>query len=113
MRLVPRRSRTWILVLLLLLVLAGALSYLVWRQSVPDVRVTAAPRRFVGQKTPLTFLIEAARGNVARAEVRVVQGDQPVVVVKREEPPRRDRSDAGAGGRGPSRGRGHHRGVGA
>ncbi|OLC13331.1 MAG: hypothetical protein AUH29_13525 [Candidatus Rokubacteria bacterium 13_1_40CM_69_27] len=86
MRLVPRRSRTWILVLLLLLVLAGALSYLLWRQSVPDVRVTAAPRRFVGQKTPLTFLIEAARGNVARAEVRVVQGDQPVVVVKREEP---------------------------
>jgi murein DD-endopeptidase MepM/ murein hydrolase activator NlpD len=71
---------------LLVLVLAGAVSYLVWRQSVPDVHVTAAPPRFVGQKTPLTFVVEAARGNVARAEVRVVQGDQPVVAAKPEGP---------------------------
>lgn len=83
----PRRSRTtWILLVLLVVAGAGTVSYLVWRQRVPGVRVTTAPRAFIGQKTPLTFVVEANRGNVARAEVRVVQGDQPVVVATREGP---------------------------
>ena len=41
---VPRRSRTktWVfLVLLLLVAVVGALSYLGWRQTVPGVRVVA------------------------------------------------------------------------
>jgi murein DD-endopeptidase MepM/ murein hydrolase activator NlpD len=64
----------------------GTVSYLGWRQSVPAVRVTVDAPRFIGHKTPLTVVLQAARGNVARAEVRVVQGGAPVVVVKRETP---------------------------
>jgi murein DD-endopeptidase MepM/ murein hydrolase activator NlpD len=87
--LVPQRSRikSWLLVVLaLLLVVVGGVSYLGWRQSVPPVHVTVSAPRFLGHKTPLTVVLEAARGNVVGAEVRVVQGGAPVVVVKREAP---------------------------
>ena len=87
--LVPQRSRVkgWLLVVLaLLLAVVGSVSYVGWRQSVPAVRVTVNAPRFLGHKTPLTVVLEAARGNVTRAEVRVVQGGAPVVVVKRETP---------------------------
>lgn len=87
--LVPQRSRIkgWLLVVLaLLLVVVGSVSYLGWRQSVPAVRVTVNAPRFLGHKTALTVVLEAARGNVARAEVRVVQGGAAAVVVKREAP---------------------------
>jgi murein DD-endopeptidase MepM/ murein hydrolase activator NlpD len=87
--LVPPRSRIkgWLLVVLaLLLVVVGGVSYLGWRQSVPAVRVTLNAPRFLGHKTPLNVVLQAARGNVARAEVRVIQGGAPVVVVKRDAP---------------------------
>lgn len=83
----PRESRAkrWLLVvLLLLLAVVGSMSYLGWRQSVPGVRSLTPPPRFVGQKTPLTFVLEASRGNVARVEVRVVQGGKSSVVAKQE-----------------------------
>ena len=87
MPLVPRRSRTkfWLVLALLLVVTAiGSVSYLVWRQSVPGVRVSATVPRFVGQKTPLTVVIEAARGRVATADVRVAQGGKSVVVARHD-----------------------------
>jgi murein DD-endopeptidase MepM/ murein hydrolase activator NlpD len=86
---VPRESRAkrWLLVvLLLLLAVIGSMSYLGWRQSVPGVRSLTLPPRFVGQKTPLTLTLEASRGNVARVEVRIVQGGKSSVVTKREGP---------------------------
>jgi murein DD-endopeptidase MepM/ murein hydrolase activator NlpD len=84
---VPRRSRTklWvILVVVLLLTVVGAAAYLGWRQSVSGVQITTTPPRFVGQKTPMTVVAQAARGNVVGVEVRVVQGGPPVVVAKQD-----------------------------
>ncbi len=86
---VARRSRTrlWILVVLLLMVaVIGSVSYLGWRQSVPAPQVTAEVPRLVGRQTALRFVIEAAGGRVAQAEVRVVQGDRPVVAARQEAP---------------------------
>ncbi|RPH78554.1 MAG: hypothetical protein EHM88_15785, partial [Candidatus Rokuibacteriota bacterium] len=79
----PRRSRTkaWVfLVLLLLVAVVGALSYLGWRQTVPGVRVVAEVPRFLGHTTAFTVTLEAARGHLRRSEVRVVQGDKPLTV---------------------------------
>jgi murein DD-endopeptidase MepM/ murein hydrolase activator NlpD len=75
-----------VVVFALLLVVVGGVSYLGWRQSVAPVRVTVNAPRFLGHKTPLTVVLDAARGNVTRAEVRVVQGGAPLVVVKRDAP---------------------------
>jgi len=86
-RSVPRRSRTRVfvlLVLLLLLVVVGGVSYLGWRQSVAGVRVSASPPRLVGRNTPLTFALEATRGNVTTAEVRLAQGGAPVVLARHD-----------------------------
>ncbi|PYM06092.1 MAG: hypothetical protein DMD82_09465 [Candidatus Rokuibacteriota bacterium] len=65
------------------LVIAGSLSYLVWRQSAPGVRVSITPPpRFIGRATPFTMTLEAARGNIIRADVRIVQGGAAAVVLK-------------------------------
>ncbi len=83
----PRSSRVkvWVLVvLLLLLAVVGSVSYLGWRQSVPGVQSLTAPPRVVGQKTTLGVTLEARRGNVARVEIRVVQGGKSTVVAKQE-----------------------------
>jgi murein DD-endopeptidase MepM/ murein hydrolase activator NlpD len=83
MRLVPRRARVrvWTIVVLVpLLALAASVSYLAWRQWRPGVAVTGAPPRLLGQKTTLQVIAEAAVGNVAEAEARVVQGGTPVVI---------------------------------
>jgi murein DD-endopeptidase MepM/ murein hydrolase activator NlpD len=85
---VPRRSRTKlsvIVVLVLVVTVVAAIAYLGWRQSVSGVRVTATPPRFVGQRTPMSVVAEAARGNVVGVEVRVVQGGGPPVVVAKQE----------------------------
>ncbi len=85
--LVPKRSRSkpWLIVVLLVLLAAiGSVSYLGWRQSVPGVVSVTTPPRFVGHKTALAFTLEAARGNVARVEIRVVQGGSSSVVAKQE-----------------------------
>jgi murein DD-endopeptidase MepM/ murein hydrolase activator NlpD len=84
-----RRSRTKVfvlIVLLLVLAVVGPISYAGWRQSVPGVRVVGTPPRLIGHKARITLSLEAARGNVARAEVRVLQGGKSTVVVKRETP---------------------------
>ena len=86
---VPQRSRTksWLLlVLLLLFVVVGGVSYLGWRQSVPPVRATLQAPRFLGHTTSLPVAFEAARGNVKRAEVRVVQAGRSVTVARAETP---------------------------
>jgi len=87
MRFVPRRSRVklWLVVIVLLIVaVGGSVSYLTWRQSVPGVRVTGMPPRAIGPRTPVVLVVEAARGNVARAEVRLVQGEAVTVVGRYE-----------------------------
>ncbi len=92
MRLVPQRSRikAWLLVtLVLLLAVVGSVSYLGWRQSVPGARATVNAPRALGHKPSFTVAVEATRGNVARAEVRVVQGGKPVVVARYDGAPAR------------------------
>jgi murein DD-endopeptidase MepM/ murein hydrolase activator NlpD len=85
-RLVPRSSRRvgLLVVLLLLLVVVGSVSYVGWRQSVAGVSVTATPPRLLGGKTPVKIALEATRGNVARAEVRLVQAGKTIVLAKHE-----------------------------
>jgi murein DD-endopeptidase MepM/ murein hydrolase activator NlpD len=86
---VRQRSRTkaWVfVVLVLLLAVVGSVSYLGWRQSVPGVRATAQAPRALGHNAAFTVTLEAARGNVVRAEVRLVQGGKPFTVVKPEGP---------------------------
>ena len=82
----PSRSRkTFILVVLaLLLLVVGSVSYLGWRQSVGPPAVTSAPPRMLGHKTTVPITIEAAHGNVAGVEIRVVQGTKQAVVLKQD-----------------------------
>jgi murein DD-endopeptidase MepM/ murein hydrolase activator NlpD len=89
MRVVPRRSPTkhWLFVVLLLfLAVVGAVSYAGWRQSVPGVSLITAPPRFVGHKTAMTLGLQARRGNVVSADVRVLQGGRTVTVAKLDAP---------------------------
>lgn len=69
------------------LVAVGVVAYIAWRQSVPGIQVTTPPPTLLGGKTPLTFTMQAARGNVARAEVRIVQGGKPTVIARLERAP--------------------------
>jgi murein DD-endopeptidase MepM/ murein hydrolase activator NlpD len=85
-RVVPSRSR-WkprATVLIVLVLLAGAvIAYLSWRQSVPGAQATLEPvPAFIGRATPLTLVVEAHRGGVEAAEVRVVQGSTSAVAFK-------------------------------
>jgi murein DD-endopeptidase MepM/ murein hydrolase activator NlpD/Tfp pilus assembly protein PilX len=84
---VVQRSRTkpwFLIVLLLLLVVLGSLAYLGWRQSMPMVRATLEMPRFLGHNTSVSVTFEAARGNVRRAELRVVQAGRPITLAKAE-----------------------------
>lgn len=81
----PSRARFWILVvLLLILAVVAPISYVGWRQSVPPVRATVNAPRVLGQKTTFSVVVEAARGNVARAEVRVIQGGRTLGVARQD-----------------------------
>ena len=82
----PLRGRTtfFLVVLVLLLIVVGSVSYLGWRQSVPPPKVTSAPPSMLGHKTTLPLKIEAAHGNVASYEVRVVQGGTQGVAAKQD-----------------------------
>jgi murein DD-endopeptidase MepM/ murein hydrolase activator NlpD len=89
MPVVPQRSRIrpWVFLVVLLVVAIGApIAYLGWRQSVPGVRATLTAPKAIGHKAALTLSVAAARGNVAGAEVRVVQDGKPVSVFKQESP---------------------------
>jgi murein DD-endopeptidase MepM/ murein hydrolase activator NlpD len=87
---VPRKSGAKILslvVVVLLLAVVGGVSYLGWRQSVPGVRAAANLPKILGHTAPIAVTVEAARGNVVRAELRLVQGDKRVSLAKHEGPP--------------------------
>jgi murein DD-endopeptidase MepM/ murein hydrolase activator NlpD len=87
------RSKIWLLLFLILVLLVVVpVSYLGWRQSVPGVRASVATPRAIGHKAAFTVTLQASRGNVARAEVRVVQGGKAVSVAKHDAPlgPRAD-----------------------
>jgi murein DD-endopeptidase MepM/ murein hydrolase activator NlpD len=86
---VPQRSRTksWFaLVLVLLLAVVGSVSYLAWRQSVGGPRAVAQVPRIIGHNAAFTVTLEAARGNVRRAVVRVVQAGTPITLATAEAP---------------------------
>ena len=72
--------------LLVILAVVAPISYLGWRQTVPGVRASLAVPRFLGHTPAFTLTLEASRGSIARAEVRIVQGGKPVTVVKQEAP---------------------------
>ncbi len=85
----PPRSRFkagLLAVLLVIFAIVAPISYLGWRQTVPGVRASRALPRFIGQTPAFTVTLEASRGNVTRAEVRVVQGGRPVTVAKSDAP---------------------------
>jgi murein DD-endopeptidase MepM/ murein hydrolase activator NlpD len=79
------RTRTFLLVVLvLLLVVVGSVSYVGWRQSVPSPSVTSAPPRLLGHKTTVPIAVQAAHGNVVGVEIRIVQGGKQAVVAKQD-----------------------------
>jgi murein DD-endopeptidase MepM/ murein hydrolase activator NlpD len=84
---VPPRSGVKVgllVVLALLLVVVGSVSYLGWRQSAPAPTATVQGSRALGRTAAVTVVVEAGRGRVAAVEVRVVQGGKPVTAVARE-----------------------------
>ena len=90
----PSRSRFragLLAILLVVLAIVAPISYLGWRQTVPGVRATASVPRAIGASPAFTVTLQATRGNVARADVRVVQGGRTQTVA---------RSDAALGPRG-------------
>src|SRR5207253_914583 len=66
--------------------IVGSVSYLGWRQSVPLVHATLMAPRFLGHNTSVTATLDAARGNVRRAELRVVQGGKAITLARAEGP---------------------------
>jgi murein DD-endopeptidase MepM/ murein hydrolase activator NlpD len=78
------RGRPLLLVLVVLVALAvGGISYLGWRQSAPAVRAEFRPApKFLGARTPVAVELKAARGTVESVEVRVVQGPAHAVVAQ-------------------------------
>jgi murein DD-endopeptidase MepM/ murein hydrolase activator NlpD len=86
---VPPRSRFkggLVVVLLVILAIVAPISYLGWRQTVPGVRASLTVPRFIGHTSAFTVTLQAARGNVVSADVRVVQGTRAVNVGKTEAP---------------------------
>ena len=83
------RSRTKafvVVVLVLLVAVAGSVSYFGWRQSVPAPSVTSAPPKLLGHKTTVPITVEAARGNVSALEVKVLQGGKQTVLARKDGP---------------------------
>jgi murein DD-endopeptidase MepM/ murein hydrolase activator NlpD len=76
------RTKFWIVVLALLVLVTGSVSVLGWRQSVGGVRVTATPPAALGRKSTIPLVVEAAGGQVVDLEVRVVQGGKSAVALK-------------------------------
>jgi murein DD-endopeptidase MepM/ murein hydrolase activator NlpD len=86
---VPPRSRSRVfpaVVLVLVLVVVGSVSYVGWRQSVAGVQVTPTVPKVLGHTTPFGVAVQATRGHVVAAEVRVVQGGKPTVVARHTGP---------------------------
>jgi murein DD-endopeptidase MepM/ murein hydrolase activator NlpD len=84
---VSQRSRTkswFVLVLLLLLAVVGSVSYLAWRQSVGAPRAVVQAPRSIGHNASFTVTLEAVRGNMRRAVVRIVQAGAPITLATSE-----------------------------
>jgi murein DD-endopeptidase MepM/ murein hydrolase activator NlpD len=82
---VRQRSRTksWVLfVALLLLAVVGSVSYLAWRQSVAVPRATVQASKFLGHNASVSVTLGAVRGQLQKAEVRIVQGGSPVTIAR-------------------------------
>ena len=85
----PRQSRTglWVLlIVVLVLFVLAPLSYLGWRQSVGGVKLATAAPKVIGHSAKTTLVLEAARGNVAGVEVRLIQGEKSGVAAKVDGP---------------------------
>ena len=85
----PPRSRFkggLVVVLVLILAIVAPISYFGWRQTVPGVRATLTVPRFIGHTSAFTVGLQATRGNVVSADVRVVQGTRAVSVGKTDAP---------------------------
>src|SRR5262245_49298661 len=85
------RARRWnpglVLIAILVVVAVAVVGYFAWRQSVPGVRAELRPvPKFLGVKTPLTVHLTAARGGIASADVRVVQGSASATVAQQTFP---------------------------
>ena len=79
------RTKSWMfVVLLLVLAVVGSVSYLGWRQSVPGVRAVVRAPRAIGHKSTIPLTVEATRGQVARVEVRVLQGDKSAIALTQD-----------------------------
>lgn len=78
------RLKPWLIITLVPAVLvAGAVSVLAWRQSVPGVRAELTPPpKFIAIRTPLTLDLRAARGGIESVEIRLVQGGARVVLAR-------------------------------
>src|SRR5258705_4680566 len=77
------RPKAWVvLVLLLLLAVIGSVSYLAWRQSVPVARATVQAPKFLGHNASVNVTLEAVRGQLQRAEVRIVQGGTSATIAR-------------------------------
>jgi hypothetical protein len=99
MRLVPRQARAKVrvlFVLLLLLLVAGSVSYLGWRESVAGPSIVTRPPRLVAHKATFPVTVEARRGNVVGVEIALVQAGRSTIVAKADGP-------LGARGEVPSR----------
>jgi murein DD-endopeptidase MepM/ murein hydrolase activator NlpD len=82
---VRQRSRTkaWVIVVLLLLVaVIGSVSYLAWRQSVSVPIATVQAAKFIGHNASVNVTLEAARGQLQKAEVRIVQGGAATTIAR-------------------------------
>jgi murein DD-endopeptidase MepM/ murein hydrolase activator NlpD len=80
------RFRFWLLLIgLPVLLVGGAALLLAWRQGVPAVGAELTPAlRFIGVRTPLALVLRAHGGQVASAEVRLVQGQARVVLARQD-----------------------------
>ena len=86
---VRQRSRTkaWVFVVLLLLIaVIGSVSYLAWRQSVSVPVATVQAGKFIGHNASVTVTLEAARGQLQKAEVRIVQGGAATTIARPASP---------------------------
>lgn len=67
------------------LAIVAVVAILAWRQSAPGVHIVVEPPPAVGLETPVRLVLEAARGEVAAVEVRMIQGDRTAEVVRRDD----------------------------
>jgi murein DD-endopeptidase MepM/ murein hydrolase activator NlpD len=76
-----------LIVLLLVLAVVGSVSFLGWRQSVPPPRATLTAPRLLGRNSSVTVTLEATRGRIKRAELRVLQGGKPITLARADAAP--------------------------